>query len=155
MFMVTNRIRTTQGFTLIELMVVIAIIAILTAISVPAYFNYIMRSRQSKAIGELMVIKAAEEQYFVENGNFTNKIGLLRGYTWVGTAVGVKYAPPGIFYRYWVTTVGTIRAEGDLNGDGFYCDGWQVSSTDVMAKPESYPIGGPGEGISFSFLDIF
>jgi prepilin-type N-terminal cleavage/methylation domain-containing protein len=149
----TYKLRTEKGFTFVELMVVLAIIAILAAVSIPAYFNYVMRSRQSKAIGELMAIKAAEEQYFVENGAFTTTIGLLRGYASAGTFASAKYTPDS-YYQYWITTTGTIRAEGDLNGDGFYGDGWQVSSTDVMAKPEAYTIG-PGEGFSFSFLDIF
>jgi len=140
----------------VELMVVIAIIAILTAVALPAYFNYLMRSRQSKALGELMTIKAAEEQYFVENAMFTNTIGLLRGYASAGTVANAYYTPD-IYYRYRITPAGTIRAEGDLNGDGSFCDGWQVSSTDVMAKPSQYPIPAcppDAEGISFSFLDI-
>jgi prepilin-type N-terminal cleavage/methylation domain-containing protein len=154
MLLLTHRLRTSKGFTLVELMVVLAIIAILAAVSIPAYFNYVMRSRQSKAIGELMAIKAAEEQYFVENGNYTTTIGALRGYASAGTAAGAYYTPD-IYYRYQITAAGTIRAEGDLNGDGSFCDGWQVSSTDIMAKPEPYTIAGPGEGFSFSFLDIF
>jgi len=141
----------------VELIVVIAIIAILAAVSIPAYFNYLMRSRQSKAIGELMAIKAAEEQYFVEHdGAYTTTIGLLRGYASAGTFAGAKYAPDS-YYRYFITPAGTIRAEGDLNDDTVFCDGWQVSSTDVMAKPSQYPIPAcppDSEGISFSFLDF-
>jgi prepilin-type N-terminal cleavage/methylation domain-containing protein len=154
MVRLTNKLRTSNGFTLVELMVVVAIIAILAAVAMPAYFNHIMRSRQSKAIGELMAIKAASEQYFVENGFYTTLIGELRGYAMAGTAPGAFFTPDS-FYRYQITPAGTVRAYGDLNGDGSFCDGWQVAMTDIMAKPEPFPVAGPAEGFSFSFLDIF
>lgn len=154
MLLLTNKLRTVKGFTLVELMIVVAIISILAAISMPAYYNYIVRSRQSKAIGELMAIKAASERYFVENGTYTTMIGALRGYTSAGTAAGAFFTPD-IYYRYQITPAGTVRAYGDLNGDGSFCDGWQVPMTDIMAKPEPFPIAGPVEGFSFSFLDIF
>jgi type II secretory pathway pseudopilin PulG len=138
----------------VELMVVIAIISILAAVSIPAYFNHIMRTRQSKAIAQLMTIKAASERYFVENGTYTTTIGELQGYASAGTAPGA-YFTPDIYYRYQITAAGTVRAQGDLNGDGLFCDGWEADLTDIMAQPESYPIAGCSDEISFSLLDIF
>jgi type IV pilus assembly protein PilA len=50
-----------KGFTLIELMIVVAIIGILAAIAIPAYQNYITKSQVTRAVAELGAIKTAYE----------------------------------------------------------------------------------------------
>jgi prepilin-type N-terminal cleavage/methylation domain-containing protein len=135
-----------SGFTLIELMIVVAIVAILAAVSIPAYFNHLSRSRQSNAINELMQIRAAQEMYFAENGDFADKIGLLRFYTGAGTAPGAYYSDT--YYRYDIDG-GDIRAKGDLNKDGDYSDEWRLTIDDPAAKPS---LRDTNEGFGWSSL---
>ena len=60
------------GFTLIELMIVVAIIAILAAIAYPSYINYKIRVQRTDAQSEMMTIAHSLNQYKVTNGNYTN-----------------------------------------------------------------------------------
>lgn len=59
------------GFTLPEMLVVVAIIGILTAMSLPAYREYIIRANKSAAKAVLMEIASRQEQYLIKAGRFT------------------------------------------------------------------------------------
>jgi len=137
--------RRAGGFTLLELLIVVAIIGILAAVAAPAYFNHMMRSRQSIAVSELMSIKAAQERYFAENdGVYADQINLLDGYIVAGT--NYIHEP----YTFWIEG-STAKALGDLNGDGTPLDGWEVSIVDLADKPKTYDTGG-NEGFTWSSL---
>jgi len=58
----------TKGFTLIELMIAVAIIGVLSAVAIPAYLGYLRRSYLSEATSSISSIKSAEESYFSVNG---------------------------------------------------------------------------------------
>ena len=57
-----------QGFTLIELMIVVAIIGILAAIAIPAYQDYTIRAQVSEGINLSAGAKAAISEYFMDKG---------------------------------------------------------------------------------------
>ena len=59
-----------RGFTLIEIMIVIAIVGILTAIALPAYTDYVQRGKISEAAGGLSGMTVKMEQYFQDNRTY-------------------------------------------------------------------------------------
>jgi type IV pilus assembly protein PilA len=61
-----------KGFTLIELMIVVAIIGILAAIAVPAYQDYTIRSRVSEGASLAGAAKTAVDVYFSETGSLAS-----------------------------------------------------------------------------------
>ncbi|HEU4709150.1 MAG TPA: type IV pilin protein [Methylophilaceae bacterium] len=64
--------KTAQGFTLIELMVTVAIIAILASIALPSYKSYVVRGKIAEATSELSKWRNSVERYYQDNRNFTD-----------------------------------------------------------------------------------
>jgi len=91
--MLTKMMRKNEGFTLIELMIVIAIIGILAAIAIPQFSAYRIRSYNSAADADLRNAATAQEAYYVDKQTYTNAptdlIGSTYGfYTTQGVTVG-------------------------------------------------------------------
>ncbi|MCP5148777.1 MAG: pilin [Pseudomonadales bacterium] len=64
-----------QGFTLIELMIVIAIVGILAAIALPAYQDYTVRAKMSEALANLAEAKTSIAEYYAANGYMPTSSG--------------------------------------------------------------------------------
>ena len=70
--MLTKLNRKHAGFTLVEIMIVVAIIALLAAIAVPGFLRARKRSQASKILNDLRMIDAACDQYAIETNRTTN-----------------------------------------------------------------------------------
>ena len=67
--------RRQRGFTLIELMITVAIAAILASVAVPMYRTYVQRSRIIDATSKLSEFRVRMEQYFMDNRTYTDGVG--------------------------------------------------------------------------------
>jgi prepilin-type N-terminal cleavage/methylation domain-containing protein len=118
------------GFTLVEIMIVVAIIALLAAIAVPGFLRARKRSQASKILNDLRMIDAAVDQYAIETNRTTGNV--------VNTADWTNYVKKNsILYNtgadlfgngYGAQTVDTIpqvpaadyQALSDVAGTGFW-----------------------------------
>jgi type IV pilus assembly protein PilA len=102
-----------QGFTLIELMIVIAIVGILAAVALPAYQDYTIRAKMSEPLALLGEGKTNVGEFFIANGDFpadTAEAGLR---TDIGTDIvaSMGYRGDATGGAVWV------RVQSDVGGD--------------------------------------
>jgi prepilin-type N-terminal cleavage/methylation domain-containing protein len=72
--MLTKLNKKRGGFTLVEIMIVVAIIALLAAIAVPGFLRARKRSQASRVLNDLRLIDAAVDQYAIENNKTTGSV---------------------------------------------------------------------------------
>ena len=68
------KLRRNEGFTLIELMIVVAIIGILAAIAIPNFLNYQCKAKQSEAKQSLGTIAKSQEAYLAEYDTYADNV---------------------------------------------------------------------------------
>ncbi len=95
--------RIQQGFTLIELMIVVAIIGILAAVALPAYQDYTVRAKMSEVLLAASSMKTNVAEYFQVNGRMPTVTGIQT------TSQSTKYVNT-VVYSQTSTTVGVITA---------------------------------------------
>ncbi|MGL5727230.1 MAG: pilin, partial [Plesiomonas sp.] len=76
-----------QGFTLIELMIVVAVIGVLAAIAIPQYQNYVAKAEIGAALSTLASLKTNVEDHIASNGSFPSP----------NTNIGQPVIPNGAF----------------------------------------------------------
>jgi prepilin-type N-terminal cleavage/methylation domain-containing protein len=95
----SRRDRRRGGFSLIELMVAVAVIGILLAIAMPAYNQYLIRANKAAAKATLLEIASRQEQYVMTAGSY-------------GTLVQLNYTVPTEVSTYFDVTVTTGTNSG-------------------------------------------
>lgn len=121
-----------RGFTLIELMIAVAVMAILAAVALPAYTDYITRSKLTEAHTHLSDLRVKMEQFFQDNRTYIGGPCAPTG----ASATQIKYFdfscnPVPTANTYTIQAVG--KAGSDLEGIAFTITESNVHATTVTA----------------------
>jgi prepilin-type N-terminal cleavage/methylation domain-containing protein len=124
-----------KGFTLIELMIVVAIIAILAAIAIPNFLSFVSKTRASEVQSNLAAIYKAELSFFGEMNRFSDSF------------VEIRWVPEGM--AYYTYSVGTeyFGKDNDVNP--------KPASAAPAANDNSFAAYGWGNIDSDSVVDIW
>jgi len=62
-----------RGFSLVELMITVAIVALIAAVAVPSYRQYVMRAKRADATGALLRLASAQERFYLQNNTYASE----------------------------------------------------------------------------------
>jgi len=156
---------TRNGFTLIELMIVVAIIGILASIGIANFRTFQLRSKLVEARGNLKAMATAENSYYAEQGTYLAAAATPAGAptpgqrAWAGGGIAsfniIGYRPEGgLRFQYAIDTNGTrtdfiAAALGDLDGNGIFSDFAYVHPAPAApaGPPSTLALGCAGAGV--------
>ena len=95
------------GFTLIEVMIVVAIVAILSAIAIPSYSEYVIRSRLTEGVAAIGGMRVKMEQFFQDNRTYAG-----------ACAAGTVATPPDNIPNFTITCPTTTATAYTLKATG-------------------------------------
>jgi prepilin-type N-terminal cleavage/methylation domain-containing protein len=116
-----------RAFTLAELIISMAIVAIIALIALPSYNRYVANARQQDAKAQLMSIRQAQEIYRLQYGSYTDNTALLSG--WVTTLNRYTFS-----VKTATATTFTAQGTGNIDGDATN-DVWQINESGTLTNP--------------------
>ena len=136
--------RKAAGFTLIELMITIVVVAILAAIAVPSYIQYIQRGKITEATSSLSDLRLRAEKWFADNRTYVGFNQVIQGAKYFTYACddGAGGAVSATAYRCVATGVGGVTGfqytinESNVRTSTFTspATGWNDSTTCWVTK---------------------
>jgi type IV pilus assembly protein PilA len=126
--------RSSRAFTLVEVMIVVAIIGVLTLVAIPNFVRYQLRAKTTEAVTNIAAIALTQKSYFAEKGRYVTSTSpvpaAIPGNTrvaWPGSAdfeeLGWTAEGP-VYFQYQLSADSqeggrfTIEAAGDIDADG-------------------------------------
>jgi len=92
--------KNTNAFTMMELLIVIFLISIITAIAIPIYDGFILKSRERDAIVQLTGLYGANQMYKARTGGFWDPGGPQGDLDVINQNLGIRIIPNGMSYLY-------------------------------------------------------
>lgn len=139
-----------SGFTLVELMIVVAIVGILAAVAMPSYNSYVIRSARINAQGEMLQLAGLQEKIYLNSNRYAyGSTGVSMGYT--GNSNDDTNSPGGLGKAGGMTSDGKYMlslvtlASNSVCADGDFLNVTTAGAQTyvIMAKPTA---GGPQVG---------
>ena len=142
-------LKSSKGFTLVELMITVAILGVLAVVAIPAYSNYVNRAKQADAIIGLKAAQMAQEQYFSENNAYSGTVDILPGFS--DAAVNDSYAKGEYTLSASATTTTFVIAATWVDSGKGINDRWTISHTNIEPVCDTSVSGIKGYSI-FSWI---
>jgi len=142
------KVKRESGFTLVELMVVISIVAILAAVATPAYINHQNRAKQTEAVEAVLRAKMDQEVFWADHSRYANTIGCL--YSFGNSCSKAAYLTSGSTASgYVVSIVGanTIQAVRVVPSSG------ATDTVTITLADDSRPVIANPAALHFSLFD--
>jgi len=137
--------RSHGGFTLVELMITVAIVAVVATLAVNSYRRYMLRVHRTEATTTLLAIQTAQEKWFLQNNAYAQDIATLRAAPPAGLGINVSaggVTRPGGWYTisFTAATATTYTVQAAATGsqtDDTICATFSIAESGVRTSAPS------------------